>query len=73
MGDLPSTLAPFVDHDAHELVVRADDTAGPLRDLLDWANRHRLDLSRLEVGPPSLEDAYLAAIGEPLTPEGALR
>jgi len=40
---------------------------------LGWADRHRLDLSSLEVGPPSLEDAYLAAIGEPPASEGALR
>lgn len=73
VGDLPATLAPFVDRDVHELVVRADDTTEPLRDLLGWADRHRLDLSKLEVGPPSLEDAYLAAIGEPPTYEGALR
>ena len=53
------------------LVVRADDPTGPLRDLVGWADRHHLDLSRLEVGPPSLEDAYLAAIGQP-TPEGTL-
>jgi hypothetical protein len=42
-----------------------------LRDLLGWADRHHLDLDGLEVGPPSLEDAYLAAIGAPLT-EGTL-
>jgi ABC-2 type transport system ATP-binding protein len=73
MGDLPATLAPFVDRHVHELVVRSGDTTRPLRDLLGWADQHRLDLSRLEVGPPSLEDAYLAAIGEPPTPERALR
>jgi ABC-2 type transport system ATP-binding protein len=73
VGDLPATLAPYVDRDVHALIVRADDPTGPLRDLLGWADRHHLDLSRLEVGPPSLEDAYLAAIGEPPTPEGTLR
>ena len=65
LDDLPATLVPFVDQDTRVLVVRADDITGPLRDLLDWAGRHHLDLKRLEVGPPSLEDAYLAAIGEP--------
>jgi hypothetical protein len=56
-GDLPATLAPYVDRDAHALVVRADDMTGPLQDLLGWADRHHRDLSKLEVGPPSLEDA----------------
>jgi len=71
--DLPASLAPHLDHATHALVVRADDPSGPLRDLLAWVDRHHLDLSRLEVGPPSLEDAYLAAIGDPLTLEGTLR
>ena len=65
LDDLPAALVPFVDQDTRVLAIRADDITGPLRDLLDWAGRHHLDLKRLEVGPPSLEDAYLAAIGEP--------
>jgi ABC-2 type transport system ATP-binding protein len=73
VGDLPATLAPYVDHHGHALVVRTEETTGPLRDLLSWADRHHLDLPGLEVGPPSLEDAYLAAIGEPVTPEGTPR
>jgi ABC-2 type transport system ATP-binding protein len=71
--DLPTSLALHLGPEAHVLVVRADDLRGPLRDLIGWAEHHHLDLSSLEVGPPSLEDAYLAAIGEPLTPEGTLR
>ena len=67
LGDLPGSLAPYADRDSRVLVVRADDAAGPLRDLLTWAERHRSCLSGLEVGPPSLEDAYLAAIGDPVT------
>ena len=73
MGDLPATLGPYVDRNAHALVIHASDPTGPLRDLLGWAGRHHLDLSRLEVGPPSLEDAYLAVIGQQLIPEGTLR
>jgi ABC-2 type transport system ATP-binding protein len=72
-ADLPPSLALHLDPAARALVVAADDPAGPLRDLLAWVDRHHLDLSRLEVGPPSLEDAYLAAIGDPLTLEGAQR
>jgi ABC-2 type transport system ATP-binding protein len=72
LADLPATLAGHVDRDTHALVVRAADITVALRDLLDWAGRHHLDLAGLEVGPPSLEDAYLAAIGAPRAPEGAL-
>ena len=72
LADLPATLAGHVDRDANALVVRAADITVALRDLLAWADRHHLDLAGLEVGPPSLEDAYLAAIGGPRTPEGAL-
>ena len=52
-----------------QLIARASDIPGTLRELVDWAECHHLDLSGLEVGPPSLEDAYLTAIGQPLTPE----
>jgi ABC-2 type transport system ATP-binding protein len=72
LDDLPATLLPHVDPAGRVLVVRADDPTGPLRDLLGWADQHHLDLSGLEVGPPSLEDAYLAAITQP-TQEGILR
>lgn len=72
-GDLPASLTAHVDSRSHVLVVRADDVTGPLRDLLAWADRHQLGLSRLEVGPPSLEDAYLAAIGNPPAVEGSSR
>ena len=72
LADLPATLAGHVDRDTNALVVRAGDITVALRDLLAWAGRHHLDLAGLEVGPPSLEDAYLAAIGAPRTPEGAL-
>ena len=72
LADLPATLAGHLDRDNHALVVRAEDITAPLRDLLGWADRHHLHLAGLEVGPPSLEDAYLAAIGEPRSTEGAL-
>jgi ABC-2 type transport system ATP-binding protein len=73
LADLPATVARHIDRDGHALVIRADDIAAPLRDLLAWADRHHLDLAGLDVGPPSLEEAYLAAIGEPLTTEGTLQ
>jgi ABC-2 type transport system ATP-binding protein len=62
-GDLPTSLSTHLDHANNTLVVRADDPIGPLRDLIGWVDRHHLDPSGLEVGPPNLEDAYLAAIG----------
>jgi ABC-2 type transport system ATP-binding protein len=72
LADLPQALAGHLDQDSRALTVRAGDITVALRDLLAWADRHHLDLAGLEVGPPSLEDAYLAAIGEPRTPEGTL-
>jgi ABC-2 type transport system ATP-binding protein len=72
LADLPATLAGHLDRDSHALVIRAQDITPPLRDLIGWADRHHLDLAAIEVGPPNLEEAYLAAIGEPLTPEGNL-
>jgi ABC-2 type transport system ATP-binding protein len=70
---LPSALAACLDGDGRTLVIRAMDVAGTLRELTGWADRHQLNLSGLEVGPPSLEDAYLAAIGEPLIPQAGSR
>ena len=71
--DLPATLSLHMDPESRAMVVRADDPAGPLRELLGWADSHDVGLSGLEVGPPSLEDAYLAAIGEPVPADGTLR
>ena len=51
------------------LVIRSNDVAASLRELTSWADRRHLDLAGLEVGPPSLEDAYLTTIGEPSTSE----
>jgi ABC-2 type transport system ATP-binding protein len=69
VDDLPPSLARYVDTDAHVLTVPAESPAGPLRDLVAWADSHDLDLSGVRIGPPSLEDAYLAAIGEPAAPK----
>jgi ABC-2 type transport system ATP-binding protein len=67
--DLPESLGAHLDGDRRSLVVRSNDVTGALRELVGWADGHHLDLSRLELGPPSLEDAYLTAIGQPLEPE----
>ena len=66
---LPEALAQHLDADSRALVIRSPDVTAALRDLVTWADRHHLNLAGLEVGPPSLEEAYLAATGEPLHPE----
>jgi ABC-2 type transport system ATP-binding protein len=43
-----------------ELVLRTTDVTTDLAALVDWAHRHSVDLAALQVGPPSLEEAYLA-------------
>jgi ABC-2 type transport system ATP-binding protein len=69
--DLPATLAGRLDGDHGTLLVRSADLPGILRDLVGWAERHHLDLTGLEVGPPSLEDAYLAITAHPPAQEPA--
>jgi len=68
-AELPAALAAHVDRSRRELVIRTTDPSADLRALLAWADAEHVDLTGLEVGPPSLEDAYLATIGEPPTPE----
>ncbi len=60
---LPDSLARHLDPGGHALLIRSADVAGTLRELMTWAARHELDLAGLEVGPPSLEEAYLAVTG----------
>jgi ABC-2 type transport system ATP-binding protein len=55
---LPDELAAFVAGD--QLVARTRHPDRLLRTLLAWASAQRVDLTGLEVGPPSLENAYLA-------------
>jgi ABC-2 type transport system ATP-binding protein len=68
-ADLPGSLAGHFDPDHNAVTIRTKDVGAALRDLLCWAERYHLDLTGLEVGPPSLEEAYLAAIGAPIDPE----
>ncbi len=60
LADLPPAFAPHFDPQRCELVIRTADVTGVLDSLIDWARAHDVCLDRLEVGPPSLEDAYLA-------------
>jgi ABC-2 type transport system ATP-binding protein len=63
---LPDSLAGHTDPGGRVLVLQTTDVAATLRGLVAWADQHQATLAGLEVGPPSLEDAYLTAIGEPL-------
>jgi ABC-2 type transport system ATP-binding protein len=66
--NLPGQFSFHLNNDGRTLVIRATDVGATLGELIRWAAQHGLDLSALEVGPPSLEEAYLTAIGQPLTP-----
>ncbi len=68
-NELPPRLARHLDAPVHRIEIRTTDMAADLRELIAWAEARDEDLAGLEVGPPSLEDAYLRAIGEPLRPE----
>jgi ABC-2 type transport system ATP-binding protein len=68
-GDLPPGLAACADPHRGELLARSADVTADLAALAGWARRHRLDLSGLEVGPPSLEEAYLALTGQAGQPQ----
>ena len=65
LGDLPPGLAVHADAGRGELLIRSADVAADLESLVGWARRNRLDLTGLEVGPPSLEEAYLALTAPP--------
>ena len=60
--DLPAGLA---DHVADgELTLPSADVTADLALLTGWARNNHVDLTGLEVGSPSLEDAYLALTSE---------
>jgi ABC-2 type transport system ATP-binding protein len=60
---LTARLANALDKERTVLNVRTNDVTAVLHDLMSWADAHGVDLNGLEVGPPSLEDAYLALTG----------
>jgi ABC-2 type transport system ATP-binding protein len=61
--DLPPDLARHLEAGRLELSVPSADLTADLAALVAWAREHSVDLTGLEVGPPSLEDAYLALTG----------
>jgi hypothetical protein len=60
--DLPAGLADHVADD--ELTLPSADVTADLALLTGWARENQVDLTGLEVGSPSLEDAYLALTSE---------
>jgi len=63
LTSLPPRLANALDPARSHINVHTDDVATVLKELMAWAEPHNLSLDALEVGPPSLEDAYLALTG----------
>ena len=66
--DLPAVLRRHLG--PHQNTIVATGTvAGPvLGAIVAWARARRLDLSALEVRPPTLEDAYLTLTRDDQTP-----
>jgi ABC-2 type transport system ATP-binding protein len=58
--DLPAELAGYLEEGDRVLVAHSGEAPAVLQALLSWTRERQLDLSGLEVGTPSLEDAYLA-------------
>jgi ABC-2 type transport system ATP-binding protein len=67
-ADLPDALAAHVDPGRHELLMKSADLSADLAALVSWARRSHVDLTGLEIAPPSLEDAYLSLTAEPADP-----
>jgi ABC-2 type transport system ATP-binding protein len=66
--DLPAWLDVATDEEHREVLIRCEDLTASLEALVGWARRNRADLTGLELGPPSLEDAYLALTADPGQP-----
>jgi ABC-2 type transport system ATP-binding protein len=64
LTSLPARLAGGLDPARPEISIRTDDVRGVLTELIAWAEPNHVSLDGIEVGPPSLEDAYLAITGD---------
>jgi len=71
VADLPVALAGHVDPARHELLMKSADLTADLGTLVSWARHHHVDLTGLEIAPPSLEDAYLSLTAGPGDPDRA--
>jgi ABC-2 type transport system ATP-binding protein len=63
LDGLPASLTGHVDPARGELSLPSADLTADLATLVAWARAGDVDLTGLEVGAPSLEDAYLALTG----------
>ena len=64
-GTAPGLPARLAEHVADgQLTLPSADVTADLALLTGWARDNFVDLTGLEVGPPSLEDAYMALISE---------
>jgi len=59
---LPAGLADRFAPIGDMIVAEVDDAVEVLRELTTWASDHSVDLERLEVRRPSLEDVYLSLV-----------
>jgi ABC-2 type transport system ATP-binding protein len=62
VGELPPAFTHHLDQ-GNRLELPSTDPVHDLGILLRWAEAHHVDLSGLQVGPASLEDAYLTLTG----------
>ena len=72
IAQLPASLARYLDPVRKMLIIRSNNVSSDLQELTSWASRHQLDLTGIEVGPPTLEEAYLAVTGQATTLEGRM-
>jgi ABC-2 type transport system ATP-binding protein len=66
--DLPPALAHYVEPARGELSLPSADLTADLDALVGWARQNRVDLTGLEISPPSLEDAYLSLTADASLP-----
>ncbi|HEY7429610.1 MAG TPA: ABC transporter ATP-binding protein [Streptosporangiaceae bacterium] len=66
--DLPAALLASLDREHRVVSLPSNDVTGDLEALVGWARRNRVDLTGLEVAPPSLEAVYLALTSEAAAP-----
>ena len=57
--DVPAVLRRHLGPHENTIVATGTSAAPVLAAIVAWARARQLDLSALEVGPPTLEDAYL--------------
>jgi ABC-2 type transport system ATP-binding protein len=61
---LPPALSARFAIQGDELVARVDDPVAVLHELTRWAVEQGVEIDRLQVVQPTLEDVYLSLVGE---------